>query len=68
MKLPSFDGDDSRAIPIQPKAAMSRLAGSNSKYIIFMDDGGIPIVGKAFVDEDEEREFLSRMLDRWYGP
>lgn len=63
-----FDPDDNtRTIDINPEAAMSRLRGSNNKYLIFIDDGGIPIVGKSIETEEMEREFLERMLERWYN-
>ena len=65
MRLPL--SDDTRTIVIDPKAAMSRLSASNNRYIIFIDDGGIPIVGKDFPDEEDGMEFLSRMFERWYG-
>jgi hypothetical protein len=60
------DQDDTRTITINPDAAMSRLRASKDKYIILIDDGGIPIVGGALETEEHEKDFLSRMLDRWY--
>ena len=39
MRLPLSEGI--RTIHINPKAAMSRLAASGNKYVIFIDDGGV---------------------------
>lgn len=60
------DTENTRTISINPDAAMSRLRASKDRYLIFIDDGGIPIVGGSFENEEEETEFLARMLARWY--
>jgi hypothetical protein len=65
MRFPLSDPEQNTLI-IKPEAAWSRLMASRGKYIIFIDDGGIPIVGGNVGSVDDEVEFLDRMNERWY--
>ena len=61
-----MSNDKENVLTIRPEAAWSRLKASGGKYLIFIDDGGIPIVGGEVGSREEERELLERMIERWY--